>query len=137
MEEHKEKNLPLLPTDSVNILPSPASQSQPKTPEAPNTKATLSLLILQNFRKLVATVQNFATTSKTLAVAYIAWHSGWFSGLEHPNLGIPASSASSSSLQRPKEVVWGEHSLPHFLISFFLGLFYFIVFYFDFYNFAF
>ena len=25
------------------------------------------------------------------------------------------SSASSSSLQRPKEVVWGEHSLPHLL----------------------
>ena len=47
------------------------------------------------------------------------------------------SSASSSSLQRPKEVVWGEHSLPHFLFSFFLGLFYFIVFYFDFVNFSF
>ena len=78
VEEHKENNLPLPPTDSVNILPSPASQSQPKTPEAPNTKATPSLPILQNIRKLVATVQNFSTTSKTLAVAYIAWHSGWF-----------------------------------------------------------
>ena len=39
VEEHKENNLPMPPTDSVNILPSPASQSQPKTPEAPNTKA--------------------------------------------------------------------------------------------------
>ena len=37
------------------------------------------------------------------------------SDLEHPNLGIPASSASSSSPQRLKELVWGEHGLPHFL----------------------
>ena len=56
VEEHKENNLPLPPIDSVYILPSPASQSQPKTPEAPITKATPSLPILQNFRKLVATV---------------------------------------------------------------------------------
>ena len=39
VEEHKENNLPMPPTDSVNILPSPASQSQPRTPKAPNTKA--------------------------------------------------------------------------------------------------
>ena len=78
VEEHKENNLPLPPTDSVYILPSPASQSQPKTPEAPNIKATPSLPILQNFRKLVAIVHNFATTSKILAAAYVAWHSGWF-----------------------------------------------------------
>ena len=65
--------LPVAPsTDQIYILPSPASQSQPKTPEAPNTKATPSLPIIQNFRKLVDTVQNFAPTSKTLAVAYIA-----------------------------------------------------------------
>ena len=56
VEEHKENNLPLPPTDSVYILPSPASQSQPKTPEAPNTKATPSLPILQNLKRLVATV---------------------------------------------------------------------------------
>ena len=72
VEEHKENNLPLPPTDLVYILPSPASQSQPKTPEAPNTKATPSLSILQNLKRLVATVQNCATTSKTLAVAYVA-----------------------------------------------------------------
>ena len=78
VEEHKENNLPLPPTDSVNILPSPASQSQLKTPQAPTTKATPSLLVLQNIRKLVATVQASATTSKTQAAAYIAWHSGWF-----------------------------------------------------------
>ena len=39
--------LPVAPsTDQVYILPSPTSQSQPKTPEAPSTKATLSLPIL-------------------------------------------------------------------------------------------
>ena len=78
VEEHRENNLPLPPTDSVYILPSPASQSQPKTPEATNTKATPSLPSMQNFKRLVAYVQNLATTSKTMAVADIAWHSGWF-----------------------------------------------------------
>ena len=78
VEEHKENNLPLPPTDSVNILPSLASQSQPETPEAPNTKATPLLLILKNFKRLVVIVQNFATTLKKMAAAYIAWHSGWF-----------------------------------------------------------
>ena len=39
VEEHKENNLPLPPTDSVYILPSPAPQSQPKTPTA-TTQAT-------------------------------------------------------------------------------------------------
>ena len=76
VEEHKENNLPLPPTDSVNILPSPASQSQPKTPEAPNIKATPLLLILKNFKRLVAIVQNFGTTSKKMAAAHTAWHSG-------------------------------------------------------------
>ena len=78
VEEHQENNLPLAPTDSVHILPSPASQSQPKTPAA-ETKVIPPLLpILQNFRKLVATAQIFATTSKKLAIAHTAWHSGWF-----------------------------------------------------------
>ena len=34
VEEHKENNLPLPPTDSVYILPLPTPQSQPKTPTA-------------------------------------------------------------------------------------------------------
>ena len=56
--------LPVAPsTDQVYILL--AAQSQYKTPEAPTTKATPSLLMLQNIRKLVATVQASATTSKT------------------------------------------------------------------------
>ena len=68
----KPKNSPL----PVYILPSPTAQSTPKTP---TTKATqFSMPALQNFKTLVATVQAYATTSKTLAVAYVAWHSGWF-----------------------------------------------------------
>ena len=58
------KNSPL----PVHILPSPATQSTPKTP-APKANASPSLLV-QNIRKLVATVRTFATTSKTLAVSH-------------------------------------------------------------------
>ena len=76
VEEHKENNLPLPPTDSVYILPTPAAQSTPKTPTIIATPSPLP--ILQNFRKLVATAQIFATTSKKMAAAHIAWHSGWF-----------------------------------------------------------
>ena len=67
--------LPAAPlTDSVYILPTPAAQF---TPNTPTTKATPSALpVLQNIRKLVATVRAFATTSKTLAAADVAWHSG-------------------------------------------------------------
>ena len=47
--------LPIAPSnDQVYILL--AAQSQHKTPEAPTTKATPSLFVLQNIRKLVATV---------------------------------------------------------------------------------
>ena len=60
----------------VYILPTPTAQP---TPGAPTRKATLiALPILQKFKKLVANVQAFATTSKTMAAAHIAWHSGWF-----------------------------------------------------------
>ena len=59
----------------VYILP--AANSKPTAP-APKAKSNPSLLVLQNIRKLVATVQASATTSKTQAAAYIAWHSGWF-----------------------------------------------------------
>ena len=71
--------LPVAPsTDQIYILPSPASQSQPKTPEAPSTKATPSLPILQNLKKLVAIAHIVATTSKKLVAAHIACDSGWF-----------------------------------------------------------
>ena len=70
--------LPVAPSDDqVYILPTPAEKSKPAAP-APNHKSNPSLLVLQNIRKLVATVQASATTSKTQAAAYIAWHSGWF-----------------------------------------------------------
>ena len=62
--------------DPVYIMSSPAAQSTPKTPAA-KAKANPSLLV-QNLKKLVALAQAFATTSKTLATAYIAWHNGWF-----------------------------------------------------------
>ena len=64
--------LPVTPsTDQVYILPTPA-------PPAPKAKSNPSLPVMQNFKRLVAFVQNFSTTSKTRAAAYIAWHSGWF-----------------------------------------------------------
>ena len=70
-------SLPVAPsTDHVYILPSPATQSTPKTPSPKATPFVLPMI--QNFRNLVAIVQAFATTSKTMAVAHIAWHSGWF-----------------------------------------------------------
>ena len=68
--------LPTAPsTDQVYILP--ASQSQHKTPAAPKAKSN-PLHVVQNFKELVASVHAFATTSKKMANAYIAWHSGWF-----------------------------------------------------------
>ena len=69
--------LPIAPsTDQVYILPSTATQP---TLRAPTGNATsIALPILQKFKKLVATVQVSATTSKTQAAAYISWHSGWF-----------------------------------------------------------
>ena len=69
--------------DQVYILPSPAPQptpaekSKPAAP-APKGKSNPSLHAMQNFKDLVAIAQIFATTSKKMATAYIAWHSGWF-----------------------------------------------------------
>ena len=59
----------------VYILPTPAAKSTHAAP-APNHKSNPSLYVMQKFKKLVANVQAFATTSKTQAVAYIAWHNG-------------------------------------------------------------
>ena len=66
------KNSPLL----VYILPTPAANSKPTAP-APKAHASPSLLV-QNIRKLVATVRASATTPKTQAAAYIAWLNDWF-----------------------------------------------------------
>ena len=59
----------------VYILPLPAAQPIPK---APTKKSNPSLPMLKNLKRLVAIVQNFAITSKKMAAAHIAWHSGWF-----------------------------------------------------------
>ena len=103
--------LPVAPsTHQVYILPTPA-------PLAPKAESNPSLLAMQNFKRLVASVQNFVTTSKTQAAAYIAWHNGWF-GCRF-GFGAPEPDISKlrqfNNFQRPKEVVWEEHSLPHFL----------------------
>ena len=66
------KNSPL----QVYILPTIAPHA---TLETPTAKAIPSpLLMLQNIRKLVASVQTFATISKTLETTHVAWHSRWF-----------------------------------------------------------
>ena len=68
--------LPIAPsTDQVYILPTHAAQP---TPEAPTKKVNPSLPAMQKFKKLVANVQAFSPTSKTMAAAHTAWHSGWF-----------------------------------------------------------
>ena len=59
----------------VYILPLPAAQPIPKSP---TKKSNLSLPMLKKFKRLVAIVQNFATTLNKMAAAYTAWHSGWF-----------------------------------------------------------
>ena len=69
--------LPAAPPESVYILPTPAQKSKPAAP-APKGKSNTSLHAMQNIRRLVASVHTFATTSKKMANAYIAWHSGWF-----------------------------------------------------------
>ena len=70
--------LPVAPSDDqVYILPTPAEKSKPSAP-APKGKSNTSLHAMQNIRRLVASVHTFATTSKKMANAYIAWHSGWF-----------------------------------------------------------
>ena len=143
VEEHKENNLPLPPTDSVYILPSPAPQSQPKTPTvnaqatynplpvyilpaanskpttpAPKAKSNPSLPAMQNFNRLVAFVHNFATTLKTMAAAHIAWHSGWFGcwfGFGAPEPWHFLAPPVPAASKGLKNWFGGEHSLPHFL----------------------
>ena len=66
---------PAAPPESVFILSMPAAQPKP---QASTTKATPSMLVLKNFRRLVASVHTFATTSNKMENAYIAWHSGWY-----------------------------------------------------------
>ena len=66
--------LPVAPSTDL-VLPSPAPQPTSEAP-APKGKSNPSLHAMQKFKKLVANIQNFATTSKAQAAAYTAWHSG-------------------------------------------------------------
>ena len=61
----------------VYILPTPTENPKPATP-APKARSNPSLHAMKNLKILVASVHTFATTSKKMANAYIAWHSGWF-----------------------------------------------------------
>ena len=64
--------LPIAPsTDQVYILPSHASLPTSEAP-APKGKSNSSLHAMQNFKRLVASVHKFATTSKAQAAAYTA-----------------------------------------------------------------
>ena len=61
----------------VYILPTLVENPKPAAP-APKGKSNPSLHVMQNIKELVAIAQAFATTSKKMETAYIAWHSGWF-----------------------------------------------------------
>ena len=88
VEEEPQNLIPQL--NPINLNPNATTQpknsplpvyillvAQP-TPEAPTIKATPSLPMLKNFKKLVVTVQTFSATSKTLAATHAVWDSGWF-----------------------------------------------------------
>ena len=62
---------------TMHILPSTTTQFTFEAP-APKAEAIPSALHVQYFKKLVATLQIFATTSKTLTASHTTWHSGWF-----------------------------------------------------------
>ena len=85
-QEHVLQPIPTNPTANakttysplpVYLLPTPVENLKPAAP-APKGKSNPSLHVMQNIKELVATAQAFATTSKKMTTAYIAWHSGWF-----------------------------------------------------------
>ena len=65
-----DPNAPAQPKNNplpVYIMPTPAAQPTPGAPSG--TATSIALTVLQKFKKLVATVQNFSTTSKTRTAA--------------------------------------------------------------------
>ena len=83
-KQQKEETYPMLTKEGngkeemEEPQKSTAQATNSPLPEAPTIKATPSLPTLQNLKKVVVTTQIFATTSKTLEAADVAWHSGWF-----------------------------------------------------------
>ena len=76
--EEQSKDSPLPATSSQNpVYILPAAQFTPEAP-APKAESIPSALPVQYSKNLVAFVQTFATTSKKMAAADVAWHSGWF-----------------------------------------------------------
>ena len=115
--------LPTAPSpDLVHILPIPATHS---TPETPTAKAIPFALLVQYFRKLVASVQTFATTSQTLAALMLhgpvdgSYQNRLDSDLEHLDLSNSTSSTSSNSFQRLEKLVWRGSVSPTFCFDFF------------------
>ena len=129
--------LPEVPSPDPNpVYLLPAAQP---THEAPTRKATpFALPALQNFRKLVATAQIFATTLKKMAAAHTTWHSGWlgcwfgFGAPEPRHFKAPTVPAASKGLRN-----WfgGSTVSPTFCFHFSYFIL-FILFYFDFFNFS-
>ena len=82
VEEPQNPILKPLPLGSLPVAPSPDPMHTLLKPVAhethgtPTAKVIPSSLPVHYFRKLVAYVQNFATTSKKLAAAHVGWHSG-------------------------------------------------------------
>ena len=63
--------------EPLHTLLIPATQFTPEAP-APKAESIPSALPVQYSKKLVAFVKTFPTTSKKMAPADVAWHSGWF-----------------------------------------------------------
>ena len=100
---------------------STAQATKNPLPEAPTIKATPSLPSLQNLKKVVAIAQTFATTSKKMVAADVAWHSGWFGcgfgfvALEPWHFYAPPVSAASKGLRNRFE---GSSVSPTFYFQF-------------------
>ena len=123
----QSKNSPL----PLYILPTPAANSKPAA-LAPKSHASPSLLV-QNIRKLVATIRAFATTSKTMEAAHIAWHSGWFGCWSTRTLAYPQAPPVSTTSKSLKNWFGGSTASPTFALIF-VVLSCFLLFYFNFFN---
>ena len=80
VDEPQEHKLHLPSTNPVyQMYTLPATQPITEEPApAAEAKAIPHLLTMQYFRKLVASVQTFSTTSKTLTATHTTWHNRWF-----------------------------------------------------------